>query len=166
MKQFTMVTIIVTALIAMFANGENAELTQALRDRDARNKLLKSEAMKVGVRSIKADRMIDRRKTEAGFETLNDSPDTDNTGYQANWDQSGGSSVGMAMAVPAPAPEFSDEAMQRAYARATSNGPSALPLRLLKARSKAFKRTKEELEELKRQARLRAGQDANGVDGD
>lgn len=159
-----MVTIIVTALIAMFANGENAQLTQALKDRDARNKLLRSEAMTVGVRSIKADKLIDRRKTEAGFETLNDSPDTDNTGYQANWDQSGG--VSMAMAMPVPPPEFADEDMRRAFARATSKGPSALPLRLLKARSKAFKRSKEELEELKRQARLRAGDAPNAVDGD
>lgn len=159
-----MVTIIFTALIAMFANGENAELTQALKDREARNKLLQSEATKVGVRKIKGDKITERGESAAGFETLNERSDTDNTGYQSNWAQSGVD--GMAMAMPGPSPNFSEEEMQRAYARATSNGPSALPLRLLKARSKAFKRTKEEIEELKRQARLRAGQDADGVDGD
>ncbi|WP_296678176.1 hypothetical protein [Novosphingobium sp.] len=152
MKQFTLITIIATALLAMFSNGENSQLVEAVKAREARNTLLKAEAAKVGTRSIRRDAVAENQDSGEGYEKLNDKPDVGNPGSAPQW-------------TPSSVAAGPDQAeMQRAIARASAPGPAKLPLNLLKARSKAFKLTKEQIEELKRLARMRADPNANQAD--
>ena len=52
LKHFAAATVVITLCVAMFANGEEAQLTAELRAREAKNELLRTEAEKLGTRKI------------------------------------------------------------------------------------------------------------------
>lgn len=82
-RQFALITLIGTALVAMFADGENSQLAEAIKARDAKNRLERQEAAKLGARKVgTAFKKEERTESGAGFERLND-PDT-STSTSAN----------------------------------------------------------------------------------
>lgn len=71
-RQFALITLIVTALLAMFSSGENAELAQAIKDREAKNQLARTEAAKLGADKLGSSfRHEKREESGEGFEKLN-----------------------------------------------------------------------------------------------
>lgn len=52
LKQFAIATVIITGLVAMFANGETAQLQAEVQAREAKNQLLATEADKLGARKV------------------------------------------------------------------------------------------------------------------
>lgn len=52
LKHFAAVTVVLTALIALFAGGEQSQIAQELAEREARNKLAQTEAETVGSREV------------------------------------------------------------------------------------------------------------------
>lgn len=52
LKQFAGVTVIVTGMVALFANGEAAQMQAEVQAREARNELLATEAERLGARKI------------------------------------------------------------------------------------------------------------------
>ena len=52
LKQFAIATVIITGLVAMFANGEAAQMQAEVHAREAKNQLLATEAEKLGTRKI------------------------------------------------------------------------------------------------------------------
>ncbi|MDE2437336.1 MAG: hypothetical protein KGM49_13860, partial [Sphingomonadales bacterium] len=72
LKQFGLITFIITALIAMFANGEQAKVEATLQARAAQNHLLEVEAKKLGTRKLVAAMKIQPEQSGEGFEKLND----------------------------------------------------------------------------------------------
>lgn len=69
LKHFAAVTVVLTACIAMFADGESREAIQEQVDmRAARNQLLETEAQKLGTRKLKSNLAAkDKNPSSAGF---------------------------------------------------------------------------------------------------
>lgn len=63
LKQFAGVTIVVTGLVALFANGEAAQMEAEVEAREARNQLLASEAERLGTRKVASSMKV---KTQMG----------------------------------------------------------------------------------------------------
>lgn len=55
LKHFAAVTVVLTALIALFAGGEQSQIAQELAEREARNKLAQTEAQTVGSKEVADD---------------------------------------------------------------------------------------------------------------
>ncbi len=56
LKHFAAATVVLTALIALFAGGEQSQLAQELAEREQRNQLAQTEAEKIGLRAaVSAD---------------------------------------------------------------------------------------------------------------
>ena len=73
-RQFALITLIATALLAMFSSGENAEVVQAIKDREAQNQLARAEAQKLGADKVGTKFRQDKREEYGeGFEKLNGS---------------------------------------------------------------------------------------------
>ena len=72
-RQFALITLIVTALLAMFADGENSELAAAIKAREAQTQLEKTQASKLGAAKFKAAMKPEvPQESGEGFEKLND----------------------------------------------------------------------------------------------
>ncbi len=158
LKQFVLITVIGTGLLALFADGENSELEQAIQAREARNQLLRKEAIALGARSVARAPIVANEVSGDGYERLNDTPD-----------YSGGVGAGFGqthfpVADPAIMAQTDDQAVRAALARANVVGEKRLTLAQIKARSKAFKLTREEIEALKRAAREREGEPVEDAD--
>lgn len=52
LKHFAAATVVITLCVAMFANGDQAQLNAELHAREAKNDLLKAEAEKLGTRKV------------------------------------------------------------------------------------------------------------------
>lgn len=63
LKQFAGVTLVVTGLVALLANGEAAKMQAEVQAREARNELLASEAERLGTRKVAASMKV---KTQMG----------------------------------------------------------------------------------------------------
>lgn len=74
-RQFALITLIGTALLAMFANGEQDQFQEELRARAEKNRLLKAEAEAVGRRKLIAKQQIANEQSGEGYEKLNGSPE-------------------------------------------------------------------------------------------
>lgn len=114
-RQFALITLIVTALLAMFSSGENAELTQVIKDREAKNQLARAQVEKLGADKVgTVFRREKREESGEGFEKLNDK-------------QEGGSSA----STPNPAGWAGTASMADGYRPAFLNGnvsqPFAMP---------------------------------------
>jgi hypothetical protein len=55
LKHFAAVTVVLTALIALFAGGEQSQIAQELAEREARNQLAQTEAKTVGSKEVADD---------------------------------------------------------------------------------------------------------------
>lgn len=114
-RQFALITLIATALLAMFSSGENAELTQAIKDREARNELARTEARKLGADKVgTVFRHVKHEESGEGFEKLN--------GYQE-----GGSSGSSASPAGWAGPAQADGAIRPAFLRDAAPQPFAMP---------------------------------------
>lgn len=150
LRQFGLITLIITALIAMFASGEHEQVEAAMQARAARNHLLAVEARKIGSRKIVAAMNIKPEQGGEGFERLNGknpvtSPPTPPTSG------SGAPSTGQ--------PDFIILPDGR-KGMAMERGPDG---KFHPVRGKAHqpsKPTPEQLEKMREQSRLRSGQAA------
>lgn len=73
LKQFAGVTVIVTGMVALFANGEAAQLQAEVEAREARNELLASEAERLGTRKIASSMKVKARPGGWGGDGSGDS---------------------------------------------------------------------------------------------
>lgn len=144
-RQFALITIIVTGLLAMFADGENSEVVEALRAREAKTRLAKQEAATLGARKVGT--LIKQEKREesgAGYEKLNDQ-DSMNSGV------GGAGSTGYA------APGYRPAFMRNDPQPFIGNPPPTAPKGVIVRRKKPVILTEREIAALKEAARLRAG---------
>lgn len=73
LKQFAGVTLVVTGLVALFANGEAAQMQAEVQAREARNELLANEAERLGTRKVAASMKVKSSMGGWGGETSGDS---------------------------------------------------------------------------------------------
>ncbi|MBS0481198.1 MAG: hypothetical protein JSR96_03430 [Proteobacteria bacterium] len=73
LRQFAIITLIITAVIAMFANGEQAKIKAMVEAREAKSRLATAEAEKLGKRKLGAAFKDTSERSGPGFERLNDS---------------------------------------------------------------------------------------------
>ena len=52
LKHFAAATVVITLCVAMFANGEQAQLSAEMHAREAKNELMRTEAEKLGTRKV------------------------------------------------------------------------------------------------------------------
>ncbi|MFM5884721.1 MAG: hypothetical protein ACKOQ3_05230 [Novosphingobium sp.] len=145
-RQFALVTIIVTGLIAMFADGENSEVIEALRAREAKTQLAKEEAARLGARKVGTMFKQEKREESGeGYEKLNDQDSMISRG--GNWASSTG------YAAPGYRPAFMRDDPQPFI----GNPPPTAPKGVIVRRKKPVILTEREIAALKEAARLRAG---------
>lgn len=142
-KQIALITAILTGVLAMFVNGEQAELQATLQAREAKNRLIQLEAEKLGTRKIgTALKPESREQTGEGFEKLNDrDPVASN---------------------PAPASQLADSSDRRPEFLRRNAGmggppPGQLPKGVKSAKPRRPRTGAEETAALKASAALRSG---------
>jgi hypothetical protein len=144
-KQIALITAIVTCVLAMFLNGEQAEFEAKLQAREAKNRLIRLEAEKLGTQKIgTALKTENQGQTGEGFEKLNDREP--------------------AIGNPAPSNQFADTASadrRPEFLRGNSGmggpPPGQLPKGVKSAKPRRPRTGAEETAALKASAALRSG---------
>lgn len=125
-RQFALITLIVTALLAMFSSGENAEVVQAIKDREAKNQLARAEVSKLGADKVgTVFRKQKREEYGEGFEKLN-GPESGS---------SGGGSGGASWAGPSTSsdrPAFMRTDAPQPFVQLPPNAPKGVKVRTRK----------------------------------
>lgn len=113
LKQFAVATLVVTGLVALFANGEAAQVEAQVQARESRNQLLATEADKLGTRKIATGLKV---KPQAGG--------WGGDGGDVGGDSSGGDS-GAAAPGGDPAPQIAMAPQRPALPRGLPTTPGA-----------------------------------------
>ncbi|NOU02779.1 MAG: hypothetical protein HOO94_03910 [Novosphingobium sp.] len=149
-KQIALITAILTGVLAMFVTGEQAEIEAAFQAREAKNRLARFEAEKLGAHKIgTALKAESRAQTGVGFEKLNDS--------------------GPAVSNPAPAVPSDSRAADRRPGFLRDNAglagppPAQLPKSVKSAKPRRPRSGAEETATLKASAALRSGRQPSDV---
>lgn len=66
LKHFAAATVVITLCVAMFANGEQAQLNAELHAREAKNELLRTEAEKLGTHKVAMGMKINAHPQDGG----------------------------------------------------------------------------------------------------
>lgn len=152
-RQFALVTIIVTGLLAMFSSGENAEVVEAIKAREAQNQLARQEAARLGARKVgTVFKKEERKQSGEGYERLND-PDSmrSTSGGSPTW------SYG--------SPEYRPAFMRNDPQPFVSGPPPGAPKGVIVRRKKPVILNEGNVAKLKEAARARSGtEQSDGAD--